>query len=296
MHQPPLPYSYERSVKSDISDELINVYVQRPLAGIVTRAVYDTPITPNQLTVAAVFFGIAGGILLGVHDAHLTAASVCFYLKDILDSADGQLARAKQLYSRRGRFLDSIGDYIVDLFLFGGICAFLLRDGMEFPLALLISLAGFLGISLRVSYHVFYQTSYLHREKQYETNRITEELREEDYHGDAVALQLQKIFLLLYGWQDCLVNRLDSWCLRGIERRKESAAAEWYQDAVGLRLGGLLGFGTEFVLLTVCLLLNNIRLYLFFSIVILNCVWISAIGYRKIVLAKRISGEKIEEK
>ena len=288
MHRSPLPYNYKNSVKSDVSDELVNVYLQRPLAGIVTRVAYFTSITPNQLTIIGVLFGIAGGILLGGHNAPLAAAAVCFYLKDIFDSADGQLARAKQLYSRRGRFLDSIGDYIVDLFLFGGIFAFLLRNGVEVLPALLVGLVGFLGISLRVSYHVFYQTSYLHQEKQYHINRITEEPREEDYHEDATTIRLQKIFYLLYGWQDRLMTRLDSWCWGDLERRDESAITEWYRDAVGLRLGGFLGFGTEFVLLTICLLLNNIQLYLFFSMIVLNCVWISAILYRRFFLAGKI--------
>ena len=288
MHQPLLPYSYKNSIKSDISDELVNVYLQRPLAGIVTHAVYFTPITPNQLTIIATFFGIVGGIFLGAPGGHLAAAALCFYLKDIFDSADGQLARAKQLYSRHGRFLDSIGDYVVALFLFGGLFAFLLRSGIDPPLAFFISLTGFFGISLRVSYHVFYQTSYLHQKKQYQTNRITEELREEDYHEDAVTILLQRVFFFLYGWQDRLMNRLDSWCLGDIERRNESAIAGWYQDTAGLLLGGFLGFGTEFVLLTICLLLNKIPLYLFFTIIVLNCVWISAILYRKLFLTRKI--------
>jgi hypothetical protein len=84
------------------------------------------------------------------------------------------------------------------------------------------------------------------------------------------------------------MNRLDSWCLGDIERKGESAMAGWYQDTAGLLLGGFLGFGTEFVLLTMCLLLNNIPLYLFFTIIVLNCVWISAIVYRKIFLARKI--------
>ena len=297
MHQPSLPYNYKSSVKSDISDELVNVYLQRPLAGIVTRAVYSTPITPNQLTIIAILFGIAGGIFLGGHVAHLTAAALCFYLKDIFDSADGQLARAKQLYSRKGRFLDSIGDYVVDLFLFGGIFSFLPRIGIALPYALLISVAGFFGLSLRVSYHVFYQTSYLHREKQYATNRITEELREEDYHEDPLTIRLQRIFYLLYGWQDRLMDRLDLWCLGDIKRRSESVITEWHQDTAGLLLGGFLGFGTEFVLLTTCLLLNNVQLYLFFTLVVLNCVWISTIVYRKIFLTKKIlRAEKMKER
>lgn len=288
MHQPLLPYNYKNSIKSDISDELVNVYLQRPLAGIVTRAVYFMPITPNQLTIIAALFGIAGGIFLGAPGGHLAAAALCFYLKDIFDSADGQLARAKQLYSRYGRFLDSIGDYVVDLFLFGGLFTFLLRSGIHLPPAVFISLTGFFGISLRVSYHVFYQTSYLHQKKQYQTNRITEELREEDFHEDAVTIRLQRVFFFLYGWQDRFMNRLDSWCLGDIERRSESAIAGWYQDPAGLLLGGFLGFGTEFVLLTMCLLLNNIPLYLFFTIIVLNCVWISAIVYRKFFLARKI--------
>ena len=288
MRHPLLPYSYNNSVKSDISDEPVNIYMQRPLAAIVTRAVYHTPVTPNQLTIIAMLFGVAGGVLLGVQNAHLTAAAVCFYCKDIFDSADGQLARAKQLYSRRGRFLDSIGDYIVDLFLFGGIFVFLLRSGMEFPFAFLISLAGFLGISLRVSYHVFYQTSYLHGKNQYEMNRTTEELREEDFHEDPVTIRLQRIFYLLYGWQDRLMNRLDSWCLGESKKRNGSVVAEWYQDAAGLLLGGFLGFGTEFVLLTICLLLNDIQLYLFFTIIVLNCAWAAAVVYRKFFLAGKI--------
>jgi len=296
MHHQPPPYSYKNSVKSDISDELINIYLQRPLASLVTRAVYFTTVTPNQITVIATLFGIAGGIFLGVQDAHLTSAAICFYLKDIFDSADGQLARAKQLYSRHGRFLDSIGDYIVDLFLFGGIFAFLLRIGTELPIAFLISLTGFLGISLRVSYHVFYQTSYLHREKRYGTNRLTEELRKEDYHEDAETIRLQRTFYFLYGWQDRLMNRLDSWCMAGIDERNDSVTARWYQDATWLRLGGFLGFGTEFALLTVCLLFSNVQLYLFFTVVVLNCIWLLAILYRKTVLARKLSGRRNQEK
>ncbi len=296
MPSPGPSYSYKNSVKSDISDELINIYVQRPLAGIVTRAVFSTPVTPNQLTIVAVLLGMAGGIFLALPEAHLTAAACCFYLKDIFDYADGQLARAKQLYSRSGRFLDSIGDYVVDLFLFGGIFAFLLRSGMQLHYAFFIGIAGFFGISLRVSYHVFYQTSYLHRKREYQINRITEELHEEDYQENAATIRLQKIFYFLYGWQDRLMNRIDLWCLGDIIRSDESVMAKWYQDVAGLLLGGFLGFGTEFVLLTGCLLLGNIHLYLFFTIIVLNCLWLFVILYRKIFLVRKIAVEKTEKK
>lgn len=293
MPSPQFPYSYKNSVKSDISDELINVYLQRPLAGLVARCVYPTPITPNQLTIIGTLIGIAGGFLLGEQNAHLPAAALCFYVKDIFDSADGQLARAKHLYSRKGRFLDSIGDYVVDLFLFGGIGFHLLRDGMSFAAVLFVSLAGFLGVSLRVSYHVFYQTSYLHQEKRYGTNRVTEELRGEDYLEDGLTIRLQEIFQFLYGWQDQAMARLDAWCLG--KRKGEDTEARWFRDRIGLLLGGFLGFGTEFVLLTACLLLGNIQLYLVVTLGVLNCVWLSAILYRKMILGVKISAETTKE-
>jgi phosphatidylglycerophosphate synthase len=289
MDQSTPQYSYAASVKSDISDELINVHLQRPIAGIVVRAVYHTSVTPNQLTIVSTLLGIAGGIFLAVEETHFAAAALCFYLKDIFDSADGQLARAKKLYSRRGRFLDSIGDYIVDLFLFGGICEVLLGSGITFFPAFMVSLIGFLGISLRVSYHVFYQSSFLHQKKEYGLNRLSEELRDSDLRGDAVTVRLQRMFYLLYGWQDRLMKRLDAWCMRSGTRKNDPALKAWYEDATGLRLGGFLGFGTEYVLLTACLLLNDVRLYLFVSLILLNAVWLSAILYRKIILSKRVS-------
>jgi phosphatidylglycerophosphate synthase len=235
----------------------------------------------------SILFGIAGGMLLALPDKQLTVAALCFYLKDIFDSADGQLARAKRLFSRRGRFLDSIGDFIVDLFLFGGIFVFLQRDGTSLFISLPVSVVGFLGISLRVSYHVFYQTSFLHYAQQYQTNRITEELRDEDYRENVTTVRLQKIFLLLYGWQDRCMLRLDAWC-SGKDALDDTIRAAWYQDTGALRLSGLLGFGTEFVVLTLCLLLGSVSGYLFFTILFFNAVWLGAIVYRKYFLTRRI--------
>lgn len=282
-------YSYQNSVKSDTSDERINVYLQRPIAGLLVRAVYSTPISPNHLTLISIACGIIGGVLVALPDARLVAGGVCFYLKDIFDSADGQLARAKHQFSRRGRFLDSIGDCIVNLFLFGGVGVFLYRNGSSMLISLLIGVAGFLGISLRVSYHVFYQTSYLHSEQKYQTNRISEELRDEDYLVDRTTLWLQRMFLFLYGWQDRVMLGLDRWNFSGKNRKYNTMPAAWYRDANALRLSSVLGFGTEYVALTVCLLFGSVSAYLFFTLVCFNGIWLSSILYRKFILSRKMS-------
>src|SRR5207249_4258573 len=129
--------------------------------------------------------------------------------KDILDDADGQLARAKQMYSRRGRFLDSIGDFAVDLALFAAISFTLFHSH---PSVIFLGPLGLLGITLRVSYHVYYQASFLHLQDRYKLNRIIEEVTDEDRRGDPVALRLQLLFNAIYSWQDRLMDRIDRWC------------------------------------------------------------------------------------
>jgi hypothetical protein len=119
-------------------------------------------------------------------------------------------------------------------------------------------------------------------------NRISEELREQDYLDDRTTLWLQRIFLFLYGWQDQIMLWLDEWCFRGENREHGTMPAAWYQDANALRLNGLLGFGTEYVVLTVCLLLGSVSAYLFSTLIFLNGVWLWSILYRKFILSRKM--------
>jgi hypothetical protein len=92
-----LTYEYKKSLKSSLSDELINTYLLRPLAGLIVWVLYRTPITPNQVTIASTIAGfVAAGLYLKNEALYTAVAGLCVTLKDVLDSADGQLARAKQ--------------------------------------------------------------------------------------------------------------------------------------------------------------------------------------------------------
>ena len=280
-------YFYKKTLKSTLSDELINTYLLRPIAGVVVWAIYPTPITPNQLTIASTVAGlIAAGFYLHNEAAFTAIAGLLVTLKDLLDSADGQLARARQQYTRIGRFLDSIGDFVVDVALFGAIGWVLYsttRDGWMIVLALL----GLVGITLRVSYHVFYQTSFLHLEEKYQTNRVTEEITKEDLTGDPLALALQRCFQAIYGWQDRLMIRIDEWCKRG--RLDREFSIRWYSDPVGLRISGLIGIGTELFILMVCSVLNALQTYLILNVFLMNLILLISILYRRWYLGPTIS-------
>jgi phosphatidylglycerophosphate synthase len=277
------PYSYSRSVKSNRSDELINVYLIRPLAGVLVRALYPTPVSPNQVTIAAIVVGLASASLYAMGATSTTiAAGLLLFAKDVCDAADGQLARVREQYSRKGRFLDSIGDFIVSLAVLLSIgWTISAREGSL--VSLFLSLLAFVSLVLRVSYHVFYHTSFLHLRKAYATNRTTEEIRAEDLAQDITTRRLQRIFLFLYGWQDTLMVRMDRWSKRGLKGQDEP----WYADRVAVRWSGFLGLGTENFVLAVFSVFNVLPLYLLTNTVVLNLNWGLCVAYRR-KLARRL--------
>jgi hypothetical protein len=293
-------YSYRNSIKSDKSDELINSYLLRPIAGIIVRVLYYTPIMPNQVTIVSIFSGIIAALfyLKGTANAFVIAG-LLITIKDILDSADGQLARAKQQQSRVGRFLDSIGDFVVDAAVFSSIGWALYKMNDDWFM-LFLALFGLIGISLRVSYHVFYQVQFLHLQKQYENNRITEEVRDEDLSKGSIELTLQHIFQFIYGWQDRLMAWIDEWSARKTFLRSpatyQTELSEgyyaWYSDTAALRVSGLLGFGTELFLMTFCSVINQLELYLYLNIFLMNGILIICIVYRRFILSTLCFVEK----
>ena len=301
-------YSYRKSLKSEISDELINTYLLRPIAGLIVWVLYNTPVTPNQVTLASTIAGLVAAFfyLKGTPEAFIVAG-LLITLKDLLDSADGQLARAKQQYSRVGRFLDSIGDFVVDAAVFSAIGWILYQSGGHWWM-LLLALLGLAGISFRVSYHVFYQVNFLHLQKKFANNRTSEEIREEDLKKGGVDLVLQRIFQCIYGWQDRLIERVDRWSYGGDFRRSHKneprdpsensspepcqKGQEWYSDIISLRISGLLGFGTEFFLLMLCSVSNRLELYLYLNIILMNGILLLCFLYRRFVLLRDLQAVK----
>lgn len=279
---------FRQSLKSDAyyADEIINIYLLRPLAAFIVWLLYPTGMTPNQVTIVAVVLGLCSAVAFAVGSpASLVWAGILIIAKDIFDDADGQLARAKEMYSRRGRFIDSIGDFVVDVAVFAGLAVSQSHAVPLLPVTAL-SVLGLAGITMRVSYHVFYQVSFLHLEDKYTMNRIVEAETDEDRRGDPVALRLQRIFNLIYGRQDRLMFRIDAWCKGG--NFDERLNRMWYSDRLALRLSGLMGFGTELAILGICAMTNNLFIYLIINVVVMNLVWVVNIFYRKLILSANL--------
>jgi phosphatidylglycerophosphate synthase len=118
---------YWQSLKSLDVEEPVDLYVHRPLAYLLARALLPTPISPNLVTIASMVVGVYGAwLILADVPHHFQWAGLCAFLSTVLDCADGQLARLRKTSSVIGRMLDGSADVIVSgsILVAGGVYLF----------------------------------------------------------------------------------------------------------------------------------------------------------------------------
>jgi phosphatidylglycerophosphate synthase len=115
------PFEYGHSVKkkpvhlASRKLEFIDKYLNRPLAGLIVKLVYNTRIKPDQITVVSLFIGLIGAFFYSLGEyRYFIIGGILFQASSIIDGADGMLARARGETSRYGAFLDLMFDRILD--------------------------------------------------------------------------------------------------------------------------------------------------------------------------------------
>jgi len=95
---------------------LVARYVNRPISLRISRLLLHTPITPNQVSVAAAVIGAAGvaGFLVPGSRAWAIAGAVLLQVNSIVDGIDGELARTRLQESTFGAYLDSVLDEVLN--------------------------------------------------------------------------------------------------------------------------------------------------------------------------------------
>jgi len=101
------------SHKGAAIEEWVDLRFFRPIGIRIARALEPTDISADQVTLWSILIGLVAGHLFVYRDPWVNAIGfVVFILSDVLDSADGQLARLRGTSSRLGRTLDGIGDHL----------------------------------------------------------------------------------------------------------------------------------------------------------------------------------------
>ncbi|GMT49585.1 MAG: hypothetical protein IEMM0008_1124 [bacterium] len=100
------------------TEELLDYFFYRPLASLIVKATVNTSVTPNQLTILSLIFGMASGVFFYYGEPTAPFYSfmglIFLVVSAIFDCSDGQLARARPSGgSMGGRVFDGIADNLV---------------------------------------------------------------------------------------------------------------------------------------------------------------------------------------
>jgi hypothetical protein len=117
-----LTSEFKQSLKTVDSEEILDLVIFRPISFLFVKLIYNTNITPNQISSIALVFGILSGILYGFASYEfLLLGSASFFICNTLDCMDGQLARLKKNGTKIGRVIDGFIDYTTSVSVFLGL-------------------------------------------------------------------------------------------------------------------------------------------------------------------------------
>jgi phosphatidylglycerophosphate synthase len=280
---------YRKTLKPLEVEEPIDVWVHRPLAYLLAKLSYPTPVSPNFITLVSILFGLASGFAMLVPFAgHLPMAGVCLFLSAVFDCADGQLARMRGTSSAFGRMLDGVADLVVSVAAVGG-SIWLIWHKYQHPTALGLVVLGLCVLTaVTGSFHTglydHYKNVYL---------RLTSRFREgESYEAAVLRIAEQRargelgllaraatpIYLFYVKRQQDLVRRLDPHTVTVLETLPEAnaARAETYRrhTAALMRIWRtFFGFGSLVFGIALFVALDAIDYYMLARLLLMNALF-----------------------
>ncbi len=128
-------------------DGPVSRYLNRRFSVPIASALAHTPVTPNQVSVAA--FAIALGALALLVAGRNIEAGVLIQASSIVDGVDGDLARAKRAASTFGGLFDAVLDRYADAAIVGGMAWYAFdHEAQPAPLVVgFVAIVGFLLVS-----------------------------------------------------------------------------------------------------------------------------------------------------
>jgi len=117
--------------------------VCRRIAAVIVVLINPMPITPNIVTVCSFIVNMAANYQLMNNQLYM--AALLYFFSHVLDCADGQLARLRNIVSKSGMFFDPVLDGLKDLITFLVIIAYFSDSNM-----FIFSLVGMFNVSASI--------------------------------------------------------------------------------------------------------------------------------------------------
>ena len=286
---------YKASLKAVEVEEIFDLIIYRPLAFLFVKATYSTNLTPDQVSITALLIGSAAGIMFGFGEySYLLIGACLYFISNVLDCADGQIARLKKNGTKVGRVVDGFVDYVVSIFIFLGIAFGLSGQFRHFEINLwgnailqwnpvtyiwVLSILGAISSAVQAFYFDFYRNKFLEIVYDKATN-IIDEIKEyeeekkkfeENPYG---ANFLEKFLINIYLKYSHLQLKIQKDHEENHSEVRPNAKLYYTQNRLLLRLWSFMGSTTHITLCVACALLNNMEAFLIICILPLNLLMI----------------------
>ena len=264
---------YKSSLKMIWVEETIDLLFYRPIAFILVKLVYNTRITPDDLTLAAIITGISSGIVLAFGSSSTaTAGGLLLFLFVVLDCSDGQLARLKGSGTKIGRLLDGIADYTVTAAVYIGIAVgYSKAPGQPAFMVPLLALSG-ASIILHSALVDYYRTRFLnivrHSDNSFNDGMTEFRRAYQDTKGHIRKLPV-RVIIFIYLLYSKIQRRVIG--VKKIDRNYSYSPEEYFvKNRVIIKFWLLIGPSSIRTSLIVCTLFERFDIFFWITIIAFN--------------------------
>jgi phosphatidylglycerophosphate synthase len=285
---------YRSSLKPKETEELVNQYINRPLAFITARLFYKLKMSPNLVTLFSMGFGVSSGFFFARgYYPHSLIAAILLQLMIIFDCADGQLARMCNKSSSLGKTLDGLADVCTHFSIFYGVAyAQYVSSGALYPflMAVVAQLSMYLHIILFDHFkNVFIDiTKAEYADKLQTVEELEEKFSKEQDVGSLQRL-ISRIYITFYkvetrvvsiGYPPSVGNFYD--LFPDPERIDTHSKDMYYREMrFSVKLWSFIGDTAHLTLFVILGLMNKVRFILPVIIVTTNCIMVIALFYQR---------------
>lgn len=276
--------SIESTLKSLDTEEFIDIHFYRPIGYRWALFFNKFDVSPNSITIASIFIGIAAGICFYFQDITVNIVGMLLLIwANTYDSADGQLARMTNKKNPLGRMLDGGAGDLWFISIYAAIC---LRLTPEWGIWIWIlgAITGFFHSKQAAmadyyrNVHLLFLKGKAGSELAY-SPALKEKCRQMSWKRDGIYKGFEDFYANYTVGQEKLSPKFQK-MMNIIRSKYNDEAPEWFRSAFRekslplMKYTNMLSFNTRVIALFFSLFTGMPWLYFIFEITVLNCMLI----------------------
>lgn len=270
----------ESTLKSLDTEEFIDIHFYRPTGYRWALLFNRLGVSPNAITIAGIFIGMAAGVCFYFPDLKTNIAGMLLLVwANMYDSADGQLARMTGRKSPLGRILDGFCGDVWFFAIYLAICLRLMPfwGGWIWLLAMVTGIFHSKQAAMADYYrniHLFFLKGKEGSELSY-SPKVKENYEKMTWRHDFIYKLFEMFYLRYTRGQERWTPRFQE-MMTVIGEEYHHQAPEWFRTAFRakslplMKYTNMLSFNTRVIVLFVSLFIDRPWLYFVFELTVLN--------------------------